>query len=417
VLTGARQTGKTTVLDRLEKQAPDDKPVLRFNLDRMSLRSKLEEPGRDRLIEEVEGRLRSPITEFNGKALILIDEAQKLPSIFEQVKILHDEGGERFEIVITGSSALDIMDRSAESLAGRTHRIQVNAFTLEEAMNLIDGVSREYRVPEFIEKLVMGELTEEFLGDWESDRRYRRQRFVERLPDFLLTGLMPGVLCESDIAARFDLLSNYKDTYVDHDVRQLGSVADLGGFDRLIGLLASQAPGILVKQTLSKGTRLNGHTVDRYLSILQQTFIIDMLQPWRSNHGARLVKRPKIYFRDNGMMNLLLGISSTEMLKVSGKRGVLFETLVHSELTNYLVNRSLPTSLHFWRTHSGAEVDFVISAAGGLILVEAKSGSRAQKKLKPGLLDRSVRATHVVFGGEATSKMGNVRMTPAWYLS
>jgi hypothetical protein len=171
-----------------------------------------------------------------------------------------------------------------------------------------------------------------------------------------------------------DWLRNYYQTYVERDVRDVLNVGDLEAFGRFIGLCAGRAGQLLNLSSLGDDCGVAQPTARRWMSVLEASFIVKLLQPHHRNFSKRLVKSPKLYFLDTGLLCWLLRIRSPEDLKLHASRGGIFESWVVSEAVKNFENRGLPPDLYFWRDSTGHEVDLLIEQGSQLIPIEIKSG-------------------------------------------
>jgi predicted AAA+ superfamily ATPase len=188
----------------------------------------------------------------------------------------------------------------------------------------------------------------------------------------LFTGFYPRIH-DQNLPPR-DWLSGYVQTYLERDVRNVLAVGDLETFNRFLRLCAGRSGQLLNLSGLAADCGLTHTTVRRWLSILEASFIVILLRPHFKNFGKRLIKSPKLYFLDTGLLCFLLQIRSAEELYTHSARGAIFESLVCAELYKNFVHRGELPTLYFWRDSAGHEVDFLVDTGQDLIPVEAKSG-------------------------------------------
>jgi predicted AAA+ superfamily ATPase len=172
-----------------------------------------------------------------------------------------------------------------------------------------------------------------------------------------------------------DWFANYIATYVERDVRQLVAVRDLSQFQTFVKMCAARSGQLLNLSSLGADCGISSVTAKQWLSVLEASYIVTLLQPHHRNFGKRLVKAPKLYFCDVGLAAWLLGIRDAANLDTHASRGALFETHVVSELMKQRLNAGRPRDLYFWRDSAGNEVDVVMETAQGLQALEIKSGS------------------------------------------
>jgi predicted AAA+ superfamily ATPase len=203
-----------------------------------------------------------------------------------------------------------------------------------------------------------------------------------------------------------DFYPNYIQTYIERDVRLLQNIQNLNLFVRFMKLCAGRTGQLLNLSALANDTGVSVNTAKSWISVLEATFIIFLLQPHFKNYNKRLVKMPKLYFHDTGLASSLLGISSAEQIGTHYQIGALFENLVISELLKRRYHLGARNNLYFWRDHKGAEIDVIIDHGDSLIPVEIKSsrtysgsffsGLTYWKKLS-GSRDKK---QYVVYGGD-----------------
>jgi predicted AAA+ superfamily ATPase len=171
-----------------------------------------------------------------------------------------------------------------------------------------------------------------------------------------------------------DWFASYVATYVERDVRQVLNVQDLTTFQRFLRLCAGRTGQMLNLSALAGEAGVSHSTARAWLSVLESSYLVHLLPPYHRNFGKRLVKTPKLYFLDVGLVAWLLGIRTVQVLALHPLRGALFETLVVSEFVKARYNAGLPADLFFWRDNNGLEADLVFEQGARLQPVEIKSG-------------------------------------------
>lgn len=313
-LTGPRQAGKTT----LARAVFPDKPYA--SLEDVDTRAfALADPRRF-------------LGQFPEGAIL--DEVQRAPELFSYLQTLVDAGGGMGRFILTGSQQFGLTENITQSLAGRVGFLHLLPFTLKETRHLQAGKSLEDVL-------------------W--------QGFY---PPLLDRGIPPHVW-----------FSDYLTTYVERDVRLALNIRDLAAFHRFVLMCAARTGQSLNLSALAADCGITHNTAKAWLSVLEASYLVTRLAPYHRNFGKRLVKTPKLYFLDVGLMAWLLGIRDAVSIQSHAARGALFETYVVGEFVKRRFNAGQPADLYFWRDSAGHEVDLLYETAQGLQAVEMKSGT------------------------------------------
>jgi len=276
--------------------------------------------------------LRNPMLALESlEGLIVLDEIQRMPELFPALRVLVDQDPnfQRRQFVILGSASPDLLLRGSESLAGRIGFLEMGGFRLSD-------------VP------------------------------PDRMHDLWFRGGLPRAFLARSHQAASLWLENYIRTFVERDLPQLGLALAPGQIRQFWGMLAHNHGGILNLAELGRSFGCSETTVKRYVGRLQDAMAIRLLQPWHENAAKRLVQRPKVYLRDAGVLHRLLGIESPDQLARHLKLGASWEGFALEQVV-----RSLPATVrdvHFWATHSGAELDLFWETGGARFGVEFKYG-------------------------------------------
>lgn len=316
VLTGCRQAGKTSLL---VKAFSEHRYV---SLDVPMVAEEAEYSGEDFL-----KRHRPPV---------IIDEVQYAPTLLRHVKAdidLHRDETGRF--LITGSQDFSLMQGVTESLAGRTAVLTLHSLS-----------AREYEA-------------------W-SGRSLDRAALVE----WMLKGGYPELHSRGLDAEQF--FGDYLATYLERDVRSILGVRSLRDFDRFMRLCAARTGQLVSYTALATDLGVSPNTVKSWLSVLEASTIVLLLEPYFENLGKRLVKTPKLYFLDTGLCSYLLGARTPADLLRSPMLGAVFETHVLGQIVRHFANQGRRREIYFYRDHHGHEVDFLIPSAGRFALIECK---------------------------------------------
>ncbi|MCY3734964.1 MAG: ATP-binding protein [Gemmatimonadaceae bacterium] len=336
VLTGPRQSGKTTLVRHLFGGTHSY-----CTLDDVTLR------------EQARSDASLLLSRFPPP--VILDEIQYAPEMLHNVKIDVDERREaKGRYVITGSQAFPLMRGVSESLAGRAAVLSLQSMSLAETegraapdagwRQVLDGAGREEGAAAGNPAEVAGRLL--------------RGGFPEPALD---AGVDPALW-----------LSSYIQTYLERDVRSLRGVGDLGDFQRVLYALAARTGTLINFSDLARDLGVTSKTVKAWVSVLEASGQVITLRPYHANLGKRLVKRPKIYFLDTGILGYLLGLTDAAQVLQGIAAGPMIESAVLGSLYRLLVHRGEVPRLHFWRTAAGHEVDFLLEDGGQLIPVEAK---------------------------------------------
>lgn len=357
-LTGPRQSGKTT----LARAVFADRPYV-----------SLEEPDlRHLAMDDSRGFL----AQFPDGAVL--DEVQRAPELLSYLQTRVDADRRMGLFLLTGSQQFGLLSGVTQSLAGRTAFVELLPFS----------------IPELEQAGVRPASLDEML-------------FTGGYPPLYDRGLQPR-----------DWLSAYVMAYVERDVRQLLKVQDLEIFQRFVRLCAGRSGQILHLTSLATDCGVTHHTAKAWISVLEASYIVFQLRPHHVNFSKRLIKAPKLYFYDTGLLCWLLGIQEPGQLATHPLRGNLFETLVVSELVKAYFNQGERAPLYFWRDSNGNEVDVIADGGGRLRPIEIKSGQTLNRDFFIGLerwlaLAGSQAASPVLIYGGAEDRVHRaVRVLP-----
>jgi predicted AAA+ superfamily ATPase len=342
VIQGARQVGKTSILMYLQGHLEaageqthyidleDSRYVVMLNKGVEEFLTHLKEQGFDALT----------FKKINKKLFVLIDEIQYLEDPSSFLKLLADHH-RYLKIIVSGSSSFEMKSKFKDSLVGRTVNFEIYPLSFREFL-LFKGVPF-IPAEHFTEKKTM-EL---------------RSLYTE----FALYGGYPKIALTSEVNIKERYLQQIVDTYVRKDIRDLAEIKDVTKFNRLLEILASQSGNLLNMTELANTCALSRETVERYLFLLEQTYILRLVRPFSRNLRSELTKTPKIFFHDTGLMQMLwLKRLQREVL------GAVFETSLFGEL----VKKYGVENIHYWRTQDRKEIDFILKTPDDLIPIEVK---------------------------------------------
>lgn len=323
---------------------------------------------------------------------VIYDEVQYVPSLLPYIKERVDRHRDRpGQFILTGSQNLLLMQQVTESLAGRAAVLKLLPMSHREVAR------RPGRPLPWEAGLAPGETDELSLPDlWEQ----------------ILRGYYPELAASPERDARL-WQASYVQTYLERDVRNLRNVGDLTLFQTFLRALALRAGQLLNLSELARDVGVAAATARDWLSILEASFQVAILRPYFVNLGKRLVKSPKVYFTDTGLLCYLVGLRDAEHAAAGPMGGAIFENLVVSELLKTSLHRGEEPALYFWRTASGSEVDVIVEHQSGLVPIECKSSATPRPDMaKEVVLFRrgfGARAAngYVVHAGRVTLPLGD----------
>jgi predicted AAA+ superfamily ATPase len=346
VITGMRQTGKTTFL--CNQPELGDRSYISFD-DFAQLESAKSDP--DGFI-----RREKPLT---------IDEAHKCPEIFTAIKRAVDKDRVPGQFLLSGSANFSILKNITESLAGRSIYLAINPFNRRE-------VRQQTPSEPFIKKF------------FENQDFGRKAAEKPLLPEEVARGSMPTV-CLRQVKDPVIWFRGYEQTYLERDVRELSRIGDLSALRTLLRLASLRTGQLLSPSQLGRDAKLNAATTSRYLSLFEASFLITRIQPYLGNRSSRLIKSPKLYLGDAGLASYLAGLELSPSIRNDALYGAIFETYVAQNLLSILNAKWHNASLFFWTVQGRHEVDFVIEAGRSCMALELKSAARWQEKDLTGL--------------------------------
>lgn len=311
VVTGSRQVGKTTLCKHLFPQYPY------VNLEDV--------PTREHIADDIKKFI-------NGVGEgIIIDEIHHLPELFSYIQVAVDENRDK-KFILTGSSNFSLLQNITQSLVGRAALFTLPPFSMEEIAVQIEPMTTNA---------------------------------------ILFKGFYPAGY--SLLTPPQMLYANYYNTYIERDVHQLINIKNLSLFQKFIRLCAGRVGSECNQSALSSEVGVSSPTINEWLSILEASYIIFKLQPYYENLGKRLVKSPKYYFYDTGLLCFLLGIETPEQLETHPLRGGIFENMVVAEFVKKRLNEGKQPNCYFYRDSSGVEIDLLQVFGNEIDMYEIKS--------------------------------------------
>jgi uncharacterized protein len=325
-LTGPRQSGKTTLLKSL---FPDYRYVSLENPDNRNF---------------AESDPNGFFKEFHSR--VIFDEVQRVPELFSYIQnIVDDRSGEMGIYVLSGSQNFHLMHSITQSLAGRVAIFKLFPFDLKELKNV-------------------GLMGEDYLNS-------------------IIKGFYPAIY-DRDIPSKV-FYSNYIETYINRDISELIAIRDLRIFQNFLALCATRAGQLLNLNALANECGISQPTAKTWLSALEQSFIIFQLYPYHKNFNKRVVKTPKLYFYDTGLLCHLLKISKTESLLTNPIKGALFENMMIAEYVKQMHHQNNTQDLWFWRDAAGNEIDLLVDKGDQIDIIEFKASQTIKTQMFDGL--------------------------------
>ena len=377
VLSGMRQTGKSTLLQNL----PEFQNTRYATFDDLNT---------------LEAARRNPEAFVDQGGPLIIDEAQKFPEILLYVKRSVDKRRKMGQFILSGSANFLLLRKISESLAGRAVYLTLYPFTRRE----ISGQTQHE--PVLVHFLKTGKFS---------------KKGAHPIPwKDVLFGGMPS-LCLGEIKNPKVWLRGYEQTYLERDMRSLAQVADLIAFRNLLHLAALRNAQVLNLSELARDAKLNCMTTSRYIDLMEVSFVINRLYPHLRNPASRLIKAPKIYLSDTGLACFLAGeqtVAEHEILK-----GAMWENYIFQNVQATLAYHCPDVQITYWNIQGRYEVDFVVEFGNKTLAIEVKSGSRIADADLMGLRaflnsDKNCMGAVVVYNGTETLHVDeNIWAVPA----
>lgn len=352
-VTGPRQSGKTTLC----RSAFANKPYV--NLESPDVREFAHSDPRGFLATYPDGAV--------------LDEIQRVPQLLSWLQPIVDDRNEMGLFILTGSQQFEVMTSITQSLAGRTALLKLLPLSIEELSTTGARLSTD---------------------------------------SLLSTGFYPRIY-DAGINPTH-ALGDYVETYVERDIRRMIAIKDLALFEKFVRLCAGRVGQLLNLQSLGNDVGISHTTARSWLTLLEASFVIFLLQPWHTNLSKRQIKSPKLYFYDVGLASYLLGVESELHVNRHPLKGNLFENMVIIEALKYRYNRGKRNNLFFWRDAKGHEIDLLIENGPDVMPVEIKAGATISGDFFKGLrtfsdrLSSPAKASALVYGGSERQRRSDV---------
>jgi uncharacterized protein len=364
-LLGPRRVGKTTLIKFFMQLDPEKKWVS-LNMDRLNQRNRVAKEELKLMIEQEALQMIGGIK----KIWVFIDEAQKCPELFDQIKLIYDEykDQDHVKFILTGSAHLNLHKLTAESLAGRVELLNLREFNLRE-MTLLQNQAITLPTETALSVIFnLGDGTK--LQEMFLNLRPFQNLFQDSLENHLVWGGLPEVLEEKSEQYRLKYLGDYLQTYLEKDIRAISAIGDLPLFQNLMKICAELTGSLRDDKKVIDALHCSRNTLLKYRDYLLATLQYTELYPYIDNSIKRLVKSPKGYLTNNGLVSYLSGIHDLSILKTTGLIGHRFENWFLNEIQSWLDTSAERHQISFWRTTMGAEVDFVVTFGNQVIPFE-----------------------------------------------
>ncbi len=337
IVTGMRQTGKSTLLQRDPRLAGREY----VSLDDFA---------------QLEAARRDPAAFLDREDPLSVDEAQRSPELLTEIKRAVDRDRRPGRFLLSGSANFALLSRVVESLAGRAIYLDLHPFTRRE-------IRGDLRHAPAVRRIL------------EDGRPPRNGRVADVGWDEVVRGGLPPVALGA-VAKPTVWFTGYEQTYLERDIRDLSKLVDLVSFRNFLRFVALRTAQVLKISELARDARLSAATAGRYLSLLEASFVVSRVPPFLGNEAARLIKSPKLFVCDAGLAAHLAGTRAGGPDPSDPLRGALLETYVAQNLTGILAAEWPDARLAYWHVQGRYEVDFVVESGRDCIAVEVKAGSR-----------------------------------------
>ena len=347
-ITGPRQSGKTT----LSQMLCPKKPYINFENPTIQARALL----------DIEKFLKP------YKQGAILDEVQRVPDLLRYLQVMLDKNTRRGQFILTGSNNFLLQEQISQSLAGRAGYISLLPFSYAELQD----------------------------AKLNSDEVFKH----------ILTGGYPEIWQEHLSPEIW--MNSYIQTYVQRDVRLLKNISNMAAFNRFLYLCANYAGQVLNRDELARQVGVDTKTILSWLGVLESSYIIFLLQPWYNNLNKRILKSPKLYFYDTGLLCRLLGIKNITGLKKHQAYGALFENWIITEVKKNNFSKGIQDGLYYFRDSAGNEIDLVYEKEGQPIAIEIKAAKKTTSSMLNGIRywqknNPMSSQSMLVYGGSKTS--------------
>lgn len=365
-ITGPRQSGKTTLMlifkEHLLRTGVPQERIIFLNCDDFDAA----EP----FIRDPKAFVKSHAPD-SKRYYFFLDEYQYVPEGGKKLKIIYDSFP-NIKFIISGSSSLELKDKTAKYLVGRAFYFTLYPFSFGEFLNARDsrlGKLFEEKNKSVINFIVKGK-------DFSTKDDIFSKELAKQFEEYMVFGGYPEVIKTPDLETKKTVLKNIHETYINKDIIELLKITDVTKFRTIVRLLAAQHSGMLNFDSLASDSKSYYREVKRFLSVLEETYVLRLLSPFHRNISTELRKNPKAYFLDSGLRNYI--VKNFNPTDFRDDRGKLAEGCVHAELANTLQEEA---EIKYWRTLAKAEVDFVLLSGQSIIPLEVKHENFKKPKI------------------------------------
>ncbi|MFH1890827.1 MAG: ATP-binding protein [Candidatus Kuenenbacteria bacterium] len=384
VLHGARQVGKTYILYYLQNYLKNNKKnVYYVDLEDSRFVNVLNQ-GPDRFIKHLEeiGVNRTQ------DVFVLLDEIQNLknPSNFLKLMVDHHKN---IKLIVSGSSSFAIKSKFKDSLVGRTVDFEIFGLSFNDFLRF-----KNYK------HIVTDEYTD-----------YKIKEMNGLFKEFVLYSAYPKIILTQAIEKKEKYIQQIIDTYLKKDIRDLADIQEVEKFNKLLIVLADQSGNLLNVEELSNTCRLNKSTVDKYLFIMENTYIIKLVKPYYNNIRSELFKTPKIFFYDSGLQ---------QMLKLKSLPKEIIGNSLETAIFGELIKKYGQENINFWRTTAKQEIDFIVQNKGKVLPIEVKNSYRDKAMRSLLYFNKKYNIDNlycVTFNKDESAKHKNIKQIYPWQIN
>lgn len=374
VLLGSRQVGKTSLIYRLilfliNKQIASLEQILYLDLEFPHILNQINNLYGDEFIYF----LKSQGIDASKQVFLFIDEVHYLDNPSSFLKTIHDHYP-NINLIVSGSSSLQIKHKFKDSLTGRKRVFTIHPLDFEEFLYFKNSSLAEKKVSLHLKNILSTTRSQKL-----KELKYLSEDFKRAFEEYVIYGGYPGIVLIPVLNEKQALLAEIYNSYIRKDIKDFARIENITAFNNLIELSGHQIGQMINLSELTNSLNISRPTVENYLFLLENTFILSIIIPFYRNRRKEIIKSPKLFFHDTGIRNYVT--RNFNSLQHRGDTGSLFENAVFGELYK---NLGVLDELHFWRTKSKAEVDFIIRGEE-LLPIEVKYQSYKKPKIPSGL--------------------------------